>query len=108
MEQLTITEKSGANYKLFELDGALNAYTLAEFQQKVYTAIQTDTVVLDLSKVISLDASGMGVLMAAFNDGQETGHKFYLMSLSNECEKVVSATGFKDLFFIINSVTEVA
>ena len=28
MEKLTIIEKDGANYHLYELEGALNAYTL--------------------------------------------------------------------------------
>jgi anti-anti-sigma factor len=108
MEQLTITEKSGANYLLFELDGALNAYTLAEFQQKVYSAIQKSNVVIDLSKIIELDSSGIGVIMAAFNDGENCRHKLYLMALSNESEKSVTATGFKDQLNIINSVTEVS
>ncbi len=107
MEQLTITEKSGANYLLFELDGALNAYTLAEFQQKVYAAVQKNNVVVDLSKVIELDSSGVGVLMAAFNDGEDSGHKLYLMALSNESEKALDETGFIDELNVINSVTEV-
>ena len=59
MEQLTITEKSGANYVLYELSGAINAYTLAELQQKLYDAIGRDNVVLDLSKVSEIDYSGM-------------------------------------------------
>ncbi|MCK9169696.1 MAG: STAS domain-containing protein [Treponema sp.] len=108
MEQLTITEKSGANYFLFELDGALNAYTLAEFQQKVYGAIQKNNVVVDLSKVVELDSSGVGVLMAAFNDGEDLSHKLYLMALSNESEKAIDQTGFTHELNIINSVTEVA
>jgi Anti-anti-sigma regulatory factor (antagonist of anti-sigma factor) len=108
MEQLTITEKSGANYLLFELDGALNTYTLAEFQQKVYGAIQKNNVVVDMSKVVGIDSSGIGVLMAAFNDGEETGFKLYLMALSNESEKAIDETGFKNVLNVINSVTEVA
>lgn len=107
MEQLTITEKIGANYKLFDLDGAINAYTLSEFQQKIYAAILENNVVLDMSKVVALDSSGMGVIMAAFNDGIETNHKLFLMALSNESEKALAVTGFKDTFLIINSVTEV-
>jgi anti-anti-sigma factor len=108
MNQLTITEKSGANYLLYELDGSLNAYTLAEFQQKVYAAIQKSNVVLDLSKVIDIDSSGIGVIMAAFNDGEDCGHTLYLMALSNECEKAIDATGFKNVLKIINAVTEAA
>ena len=89
MEQIAITEKDGANYHLYELEGALNAYTLGEFQDTLY------------------DASGIGLLMAAFNDSEEAGHKLYFMTMSNEADKAIAATGFKYVFNLINSVTEV-
>ncbi len=107
MEQLTVKEKSGANYVLFEMIGSFNAYTSSVAQNKIYDAIKFTNVVLDLAKVDELDMAAMGIIMAAINDGQETGHSVYLKSLSNEADKQVSATGFKDLLKIINSVTEV-
>ncbi|MDE5898118.1 MAG: STAS domain-containing protein [Treponemataceae bacterium] len=108
MEQLTITRKEGADYILFELSGVFNAYTAVNVQSKVYDAIQKQNVVLDLSKVVELDAAAMGTIMAAHNDADECGTKLYLMSLSNEADREILATGFKDLFHIIHSVTEVA
>lgn len=106
MEQLSITEKEGANYHLYELQGSLNAYTLGEFQTTLYEAVQKNNIVLDMSKLIELDPAGIGVLMAAFNDAQEVEHKLYFMSMSNEAEKAISTTGFKSSFNLINSVTE--
>ena len=107
MEQLAIIEKDGANYHLYELVGALNAYTLGEFQNTLYEAVQKNNIVLDMSKLIELDASGIGVLMAAFNDCADAGYKLYFMSMSNEAERTISSSGFKSLFHIISSVTEV-
>lgn len=107
MEQLTVIEKDGANYKQFILEGALNAYTISEFQDNLYMNVCMNNVVLDMSKLIELDPSGLGVLMAAFNDSEEKGHKLYFMSMSNEAERVVTASGFKHLFNMISSVTEV-
>lgn len=107
MEQLTVKEKRGANYVLFEMTGVFNAYTSHVAQNKIYDAIKNNNVVLDLSKIIELDMAAMGIIMAAINDGAETGHSVYLKSLSNEADKQVSATGFKELLKIINSVTEV-
>ena len=52
MEQLTIIEKDGANYHLYELEGALNAYTLGEFQETLYTAVQKNNIVLDLNNLL--------------------------------------------------------
>ncbi len=108
MEQLTIIEKDGANYHLYELEGSLNAYTLGEFEQTLYEAVQKNNIVLDMSRLVELDPAGIGCLMAAFNDADEVGHKLYFMSISNEAEKTIAGTGFKYLFNIINSVTEVA
>ena len=39
MEQLTITEKSGANYALYELIGACNSYTIGDLQTKIFENI---------------------------------------------------------------------
>ena len=50
--------------------------------------------------------SGVGFLMAAFNDAEAYGHKLYFLSLSNEAEKALAATGFKNEFHLINSITE--
>lgn len=107
MEQLTVIEKDGANYKLYILEGALNAYTMGEFQDTLYSAVLKNNVVLDMSKLIELDASGLGMVMAAFNDSEDAGHKLYFLSMSNESERAISSTGFKYLFNLINSVTEV-
>ena len=99
--------QSSANYHLYELEGALNAYTLGEFQDTLYDAVQKNNIVLDMSRLIELDASGIGLLMAAFNDSEEAGHKLYFMTMSNEADKAIAATGFKYVFNLINSVTEV-
>lgn len=107
MEQLSIVEKDGANYHVYELEGALNAYTLGEFQTTLYEAVLKNNIVLDMSRLIELDPAGIGFLMAAFNDSEEAGFKLYFMSMSNEVEKAIAATGFKYVFNLINSVTEV-
>ena len=107
MEQLSIVEKDGANYHLYELEGALNAYTIGEFQNTLYEAVHKNNIVLDMSKLVELDPAGIGFLMAAFNDSEDVGNKLYFMSMSNEAEKAIAATGFKYLFNLINSVTEV-
>lgn len=107
MEQLTVIKKDGLEYVLYELSGVFNAHTAVNIQNKIYDSIKKYNVVLDLSKVVVLDASAMGIIMAAHNDGEKYGKKLYLLSLSNECDKVILSTGFKKLFNIISSVTEV-
>ena len=79
MDALIIEEKKGANYILLEISGVINSYTFAEFRSKVYTYIRQSNLVLDLSEVTGIDSSGLGVLMGAFNDGEESGFTLYLM-----------------------------
>lgn len=107
MEQLTITSKEGTDYVLYELSGNMDAYTVINLQTKVYESIKKQNVVLDMSNVVTLDAAAMGVMMAAHNDGEEFGTTLYLLSISNEVDRQILATGFKDQFNIISSVTEV-
>jgi len=107
MEQLNVIEKEGANYKQYTLQGALNAYTLGEFSEKLYAEVLKVNVVLDMSELIELDMSGIGCLMAAFNDAEDSGKKLYFLNMSNEAQQAINNTGFKYLFNLINSVTEV-
>lgn len=107
MDQLGIVKKEGSNYILFELSGEFNALTLANAQTEIYSEIQKRNVVLDCAKLVELDDAAMGIIMAAHNDAEKAGTKLYLLSLSNEADKEIMRTGFKELFHIINSVTEV-
>lgn len=107
MEQLTITEKRGANYALYELFGSCNSYTVGDLQNKVFEEIKSSNVVLDLSQVSTIDSTGMGMLFAGFNEGLEYGHKLYLMNMSFAVQNTVKETGFLEAFNVIQSVTEV-
>ena len=107
MDQVAINEKIGANYILLELTGSINAYTITEFEEKVYNNIKKTNVVLDLSKVVSIDSSGLGVIMAGFNDGTKYNKKLFLMNPSESAKRAIDSTGFNDTFNFIHSVTEV-
>lgn len=108
MDQLTIREKVGASYILLELSGAVNAYTISEFQEKVYSYIPDSNVVIDMAQVIQLDSSGIGVVIAGYNDGEKFGTKLFIMNPSDAARHSLERTGFLDTFNIIHSVTEVA
>lgn len=107
MEQLAIVEKRGANYILFELTGSVNSYNIDELQNRVFEEIKTNNVVLDLSQIVDIDSTGMGMLFAAFNDSLESGKKLYLMNMSFSAMNTVKETGFLEAFNVIQSVTEV-
>lgn len=107
MEQLSIAEKKGANYILYELIGSCNSYTVGDLQTKLFESIKTSNVVLDMSQVFGIDSTGMGLLFAVFNEGLEVGNKLYLMNMSFAVTNAVKDTGFLEAFNVIQSVTEV-
>ncbi len=107
MEHISIVEKSGSNYALLEVAGTINSYTYTDFEQKVYSLIKSGNLVLDLSRVTNLSSSGLGALMAALDDGEENGHKLYVMKPSEIVRLAIDSTGFSELFTVIHSLTEV-
>lgn len=107
MENISIVEKSGSNYALLEVSGTINSYTYTEFQNKVYALIKHTNLVLDLSRVTNLSSSGLGVLMAALDDGEEAGNKLYIMKPSEVVRLAIDSTGFSEMFTVIYSLTEV-
>ena len=107
MEQLGIREKNGSNYVLFEIEGNLKSYTMQEFSEKVYTNIKERIVIVDMERVTSIDSTGVGLIMAAFNDGEELSHHFYIMNPASSVRNALDNTGFGSLFHFIHSVTEI-
>lgn len=108
MDQLVLREKVGANYMLMEIEGVVNAYTDAELQEKLYRYITDINVVLDMNLVTQLDSSGVGTVLAAFNDGEKYGTKLFIMNPSESVRRALERTGFYDMFYVIHSVTEVS
>lgn len=107
MENISISEKSGSNYTLLEVAGTINSYTYTEFQDKVYSIVKQTNLVLDLSRVVNLSSSGLGVLMSALDDAEEAGKKLYVMKPSEVVRLAIESTGFSDMFTVIYSLTEV-
>ncbi len=108
MENVTITEKKYETFVLLEIVGSINSYTYKEFETKIYGHIQNTNIVLDLSRVGNLSSSGLGILMAAFDDGEETGHTIYFLNPSDIVKLAIDSTGFPEAFHIIQSLDEIA
>lgn len=107
MEHISIIEKKGPNYGLLEVSGDINSYTCMEFQTKVYALIKQTNLVLDLSRVTNISSSALGVLMAAWDDGEQNGTKMYIMKPSEIVRLALESTGFAAMFTLIYSLTEV-
>ena len=107
MDQLKVVEKYGSNYLLMELSGVINSYTCDELKTKLFSMVLDTNLVLDLSMVEEIDSAGVGLIMAGFNDAEDSGHSLYMMNPSSAARKAIEDTGFMDTFKFIHSVTEV-
>ncbi|MBQ4377572.1 MAG: STAS domain-containing protein [Treponema sp.] len=107
MEQLSITEKQGANYILYEISGVMNTYTITELAEKLDENIKKSNIVLDLERVENVDSVGVGLIMATHNDGEDNNHRLYIMNPSAPARIALEDTGFYDVFEVIHAVTEV-
>lgn len=107
MEQLSITEKQGANYILYEISGVMNTYTITELAEKLDENIKKSNIVVDLERIEAIDSVGVGLIMATFNAGEDNGHRFYMMNPSAAARIALEETGFYEVFYIIHAVTEV-
>ncbi len=107
MDTISVLEKTGANYVLLEIAGTVNSYTYTEFQNRAYSLVKKTNLVLDMSKVVNISSAGLGVLIAATEDAKDSGFKLYLMNPSEIVRTAIESTGFREMFTIIHSLTEV-
>ena len=89
MENLLITEKMNDTFVLLTVAGSINSYTYHEFETKVYSLIKSHSIVLDVSRVINLSSSGLG------------------LNPSEVVKLAIASTGFTEVFPIIHSLDEV-
>ncbi len=107
MDNISILEKEGANYVLLEIAGTINSYTYTEFQSRAYALVKKTNLVLDMSKVVNISSAGLGVLIAASEDARDSGFKMYIMNPAEIVRAAIESTGFREMFTIIHSLTEV-
>ena len=107
MDNISISERRGTNYVLLEISGTINSYTYTEFQRRSYAIVKETNLVLDLSRVVNISSAGVGVLIAANEDASDAGFKLFIMNPSEIVRSAIEATGFREMFTIIHSLTEV-
>ncbi len=106
MTQLDISLKNEEGHEVLAVSGPVNSYTFTEFQEKVYKAIKAGDTVIDMSKVTTLSSAGIGVLMAALDDGEAAGHKLAVLRPSEIVVLAMDSTGFGDRFPVIQTLKE--
>lgn len=107
MDNLVITEKLHDSYVLLTVSGSINSYTYHEFEKKVYGHIKDHSIVLDVSRVTNISSSGLGILMAASEDGDDLNHKIYILNPSEVVKLAIASTGFSEVFPVVHSLNDI-
>lgn len=106
-KKLSIQVSDNTKFILIKVKGSVNSYTYDDFQKQLYDAIDKNNVCIDLSEVDSLSSAGLGTIMYAIEKGEEKGYKLYILSPSSVALEAINSTGFKDVFNIVSSISDI-
>jgi anti-sigma B factor antagonist len=106
MTQIDIQVRRSGSADHILVAGPVNSYTFSEFQEKVYKSVLSADTYIDMSKVTTLSSAGIGVLMAAIDEAESSGHKLAICNPSEIVTLALESTGFADRFPVIESAKE--
>ena len=98
--KLNLTIQVLGDVAVLRCSGRITSEDTEELRKAVLTPSDIRTVVLDLSEVRSVDAAGLGTLVALQNWATASGTQFKLMNLAPLVEQVLEITNLKQQFEI--------
>jgi len=93
------TRKLG-NVAVVSVQGRIVNGETASLRQEVDSQSRVNTVLLDLSRVSTIDASGLGLMLAMREETQSRGMRFKLMNVTNLVSRVLAITKLDSVFEI--------
>lgn len=104
---LQISDRPGtqSNQRILELEGPLVLTTMFEFQSMV-RADQSQTLVIDFSKVPYADSAGIGALVGAYVTRQHSGRRLVLVGVSKRVRDALKVTRVEQFFEFFDSVSD--
>jgi len=93
------TRKLG-NVAVVSVQGRIVNGETASLRQEVDSQSRVNTVLLDLSRVSTIDASGLGLMLKMREETQSRGMRFKLMNVTNLVSRVLAVTKLDSVFEI--------
>lgn len=97
------TRKLG-NVAVVSVQGRIVNGETASLRQKVDSQSRVNTVLLDLARVSTIDASGLGVMLELRQLAEQRGTRLKLMNASRLVRRVLEVTKLDSVFEITSSV----
>jgi anti-anti-sigma factor len=93
------TRKLG-NVAVVSVQGRIVNGETASLRQEVGSQSTVNTVLLDLARVSTIDASGLGLMLEMREETQSKGMRFKLMNVTNLVGRVLAVTKLDSVFEI--------
>ena len=97
---LNVTINNLGDIAVLQCAGRMTFGNVIALQNAALTRVHVRMLVLDLARVSTIDAAGLGTLMSVWSLTKKTGAKFKLMNLMPRVEHVLELTGLRSLFEI--------
>jgi anti-sigma B factor antagonist len=101
--------KNKDNTYLVTIGGELDVYNVPSLSEKIKSIVDNNlakTVVFNLTNVIYIDSSGLGLFMATLKMLNKINGKMFLVGLKKEIKKIFELTQIIDFFNIYETVDE--
>jgi anti-anti-sigma factor len=106
MTGISVEASTRGAWTVLTVHGPINSYTYNELQEKMQSHAGRVDMAVDLSGVNSMTSAGIGVMLAALEDAEAVGKRFFLVAPSEIARLAMESTGFADRFPTIASAKE--
>ncbi|MDY6796192.1 MAG: STAS domain-containing protein [Actinomycetota bacterium] len=98
--------KEAGGVPLIELEGEIDLSTSPTFKDKIYEVIESGNkdIIVDLSSLVFMDSTGLGVLVAALKKTRMQGGSIRLICSRKSVLKVFNITGLDKVFTIYDNL----
>ena len=97
------TRKLG-NVAVVSVQGRIVNGETASLREEIYSQSRVNTVLLDLGRVSTIDASGLGLMLEMREQTQLRGMRFKLMNVTRLVNRVLEVTKLDSVFEITQAV----
>lgn len=99
------------NNKLYaKIIGELDHHSAVEIREQIDGKVLSDgvsTLIFDLSELVFMDSSGIGVIIGRYKLMKSIGGEVYIVSSNKTINKLLLISGVPDIIKIADSVSEI-
>jgi anti-sigma B factor antagonist len=99
-------EASSNGIAVISVRGTLDAFTVGSFRQAVAETISSDDLIIDLSRLVFIDSSGLGALVGVIRRVRESGGQVAVACSSPVVTRVLCSAGLDRIVTVAESLDE--